>query len=89
MKLNPIEERIIVEVEAEVQSRLIIIPDSLKAVSLVGKVIEIGPDCTLLQVGDKILYARYSGFKLPFRNEYSGCKLMNESDVLAIIIEED
>lgn len=87
MKLNPLEERIVVKLVDDIKTKLHL-PEKLKERSLIGLVLEIGPNCTLLKIGDKILFARYSGFLLPLR-EFSETKIMNESDVLAIITEEN
>lgn len=92
MKLNLLERRVVVKVEG-IKVSAIIIPDSCrdKEGGLVGEIIEVGPDCVLVKIGDKIFYATYSGFFLPFKRDkrYKDCKLMNEEDILAIITEEN
>ena len=50
-----------------------------------GEVLNVGPDCSRTKKGDLVLFAKFATLKLPFRGTYAGCKLLNESDVLAII----
>lgn len=92
MKLELFQDRVVVKVEG-IKTTLIIIPVNSREgrEGLVGEVIEIGPDCTKVKLGDKVFYARYSGFFMPFpRDEkYKECKLMSEEDILAIITEEN
>jgi len=88
-KLNPLEERTIVMPIEDIKTFLIL-PSTIKEASLVGIVLEIGPNCDTVKVGDKILYGRYSGATVPMREErYKDALCMNESDILAIITEED
>lgn len=92
MKLELFDSRVVVKVEKIEAHGIIIIPNSKEErAGLVGEVIEIGPDCERVKPGDKVLYARHSGFFLPFpRDErYEGCKLMNEDEILGLVIEED
>lgn len=92
MKLNLLDKRVVVKVEG-VKSSIIIIPANSRESKegLVGEVIDAGPLCAVVEPGDKVLYAKYSGFLLPFpRDEvYQNCRLMDEEDILAVITEED
>lgn len=90
MKLNPLDDRLIIK-KVEEESSVIIRPDGAKETSLVGFVIEAGPDCSL-KVGDKILFARYSWYALPWQkrtHKYHGMFIMNEGDVLCLINESE
>ena len=82
MKLEPLGERVIVKKIIAEKIGSIFLPEDVKRQSLQGEVIHIGPDCSLVKVGDTILFGRYSGFDLPTLGNYIGCLLMNEADIL-------
>ena len=83
MKLNPFGSRLIVKREADDKIGVIVVPESVKKASLIGTVIAIGPECTLTEVGSKILFARFGFFDLPLGDEYKECLIMNQEDILA------
>jgi len=87
-----IKGRVIVRrVEEEEDNKSIILtPDTVKEQSKIGIVVSAGSDCEILEVGDKILFARYSPHKLPLdRGEFKGFDIMNEEDVLCVYIEDE
>lgn len=88
MKLETLGKRVIVRAEMgdKVSEGGIIIPTESVDVPLVGEVVVVSKDCTLLSVGDRVIYGRYSGFTIPaLKDEWKGCLLMNEGDVLVKI----
>jgi co-chaperonin GroES (HSP10) len=91
MKLETLQTRVIVKkTPCETKTGLIIIPDEALKNPLTGTVIVVGEDCTMVKVGDKVLYGTYSGsgFTIPeITEEYKDCLLMNEEDILAKIKE--
>ena len=95
MSLRPLHDRILVERLDEAQQRSsggIIIPDSAKEKPQQGKVVAVGngkkkDDGSVValdvQVGDKILFGKYSGNEVTVDdNEYL---IMREDEALAII----
>ena len=87
--LDPVGERIVVKrlMKSTTNSGLVI-PDSAKNSSLVGKVMAKGPDADWVDIGDLVLFAKFSGFTLPVDGQYVGreyddCVLMNCEDILA------
>ena len=95
MSLRPLHDRILVERLDEAQQRSsggIIIPDSAKEKPQQGKVVAVGngkkkDDGSVValdvQVGDKILFGKYSGNEVTVdENEYL---IMREDEALAII----
>lgn len=94
VKIRPLSDRLVIKVieETEQTSGGIFIPDSAKEKSQKGEVISVGPG-TLdkegkrsemeVKVGDKILFAKYSGTDVKFDNQEF--KILSEKDVLAII----
>ncbi len=90
MKLRPTEERVVIKRDEDITSDILVLPSTVEKASLTGKVIEAGPDCISVKTGDRVLFARWSGFELPFRRGsiYFENILMNEKDIIAII-EED
>lgn len=89
MKLHPQGRRYVIQRESvKVSQGGIIIPEEAQKGSLVGTVIVKGPDCELADLGDKILFGRYSGFELPLNSDkFSNCLMMNEEDILCKITE--
>jgi len=89
MQIKPFEDRVLVEPEEMEESRTksgIIIPDTAKEKPRTGKVIEVGTDEELaenIKVGDKIVFAKFTGDEL----EFEGKKylLVSRSDILAVI----
>ena len=93
MKLVPYGQRIVVRPVSEETRSGLVLPDEVKKKSLVGVVIETGPDCQWVVVGHTVLFAKYSGFELPMMQdslkEYDSCRLMNEDELLSRIVSEN
>lgn len=89
LTLKPLADRVIIEpVAAETKTASgIIIPDTAKEKPQRGTVVAVGPGTkdhpTTLQVGDVVLYGKYSGTEL--KHEGTDYLIMRESDVLAVI----
>lgn len=89
MKLRPIEDRVVVKIQAAAEEKKIggiIIPDTAKEKPQMAEVIAVGTDEDLkkiVKVGDKVLYGKYAGTEI----ELDGEKLLilSKSDVLAIV----
>ncbi len=89
MTLKPIEDRVVIEIENETAEKNvggIIIPDTAKDKPNLGKVVAVGTDEELqkiIKVGDKVIYAKYSGTEI----EVDGKKLLivSKNDILAIV----
>jgi chaperonin GroES len=94
VKIRPLSDRLVIKVieDTEQTSGGIFIPDSAKEKSQKGEVVSVGPG-TLdkegkrtemeVKVGNKILFAKYSGTDVKFNNQEF--KILSEKDVLAII----
>ena len=89
ISIQPLADRILVApAAAETKtSSGIIIPDTAKEKPQKGTVVAVGPGTTdqpvTLQVGDLVLYGKYSGTEL--NHEGEDYLIMKESDVLAKI----
>ncbi|MFZ1040971.1 MAG: co-chaperone GroES [Anaerolineales bacterium] len=95
LKLKPLGGRVIIEPieQEEITAGGIILPETAKEKPQEGKVLAVGPGDrnehtgervpTDLKVGDKILFAKYSGSEI----KMDGKKLLilRESDILAVI----
>jgi len=89
MQIKPFEDRVLVEQEEIEESKTksgIIIPDTAKEKPRTGKVIEVGTDEELaenIKVGDKIVFAKFTGDEL----EFEGKKylIVSRSDILAVV----
>ena len=94
MKLEPLDDRIVVEpMEAESKTKGgIVLPDTAKEKPQKGTVISVGPGRVAddgkripptVKKGDKVIYARYGGSEIDVDGkEYM---ILRESDVLAKI----
>lgn len=94
MKIQPLADRIIVEVlEAEeVTKGGIVLPDTAKEKPQEAKVVAVGKGKVSdegkvippeVKVGDKVLFGKYSGAEIKFDgNEYL---ILKEEDILAIV----
>jgi chaperonin GroES len=89
MQIKPFEDRVLVEPEEIEESRTksgIIIPDTAKEKPRTGKVIEVGTDEELaenIKVGDKIVFARFTGDEVEFEDKKY--LIVSRSDILAVI----
>jgi len=94
MKIEPLEDRIVVEpLEAEETTKGgIVLPDTAQEKPQQGKIIAVGPGKVLdsgerakpaVKKGDTVVYAKYGGTEI----EVDGKDLMilRESDILAIV----
>ena len=89
INIKPLADRVLIEpMEAETKTASgIYIPDTAKEKPQQGKVVAVGPgtkdEKITVQVGDTVLYGKYSGTELKL--EGSDYLMMRESDILAII----
>ncbi len=95
MKLNPLDDRIVVEPqEAEEKTAGgIVLPDSAKEKPQRGTVVALGPGRLLdsgergsmsVAVGDVVIYGKYSGTEIEVDGKE--VKILRESDILAKIV---
>ena len=94
MNIKPLADRIVIKPieQEEVVVGGIVIPDTAKEKHQTGEVVAVGPgrktdDGTVIptevKVGDKVLYAKYSGTQFKYDNvEYL---VVKESEILAIL----
>ncbi len=90
VNLKPIKDRIVLEIIEETENKTkggIIIPDtSSKEKPQIGKVVAVGNDEDLkkeIKVGDKVIYAKYSGTEVTLKEiKYL---ILKFEDVLAVV----
>lgn len=96
MKLNPLDDRVVVEPMSaeETTAGGIVLPDAAQEKPQRGSVIAVGPGRLLdngersavgVSVGDEVLYGKYGGTDI----EVDGVevKILRESDILAKIVK--
>lgn len=94
MKLNPLDDRIVIkQSEAEEKTRGgIILPDTAKEKPHIGKVVAVGPGKLLndgkrgqmsVKINDEVFYSKYMGNDVEIDNEKY--VILRESDVLGIV----
>ena len=87
--MQPIADRVVIK-PAEPEEKTkggIIIPDTAKEKPQMGEVVAVGPgkdgNLPIVQVGDKVLYGKYSGQELSYRGE--DYLIVREDDILVIL----
>ena len=94
MKINPLADRVVIEpLEAEEKTTGgLYVPDTAKEKPQMGKVVAVGAGKVSesgeivkpeVKVGNKVLYAKYSGTDVTFEGEEY--LIVRESDILAIV----
>lgn len=94
MNLKPLADRLVVEPleQEEVTAGGIFLPETAKEKPQQGKVIASGPGRTdeeghrvamEVQVGDRVLYAKYAGTEVKLENKR--VLILKESDILAVV----
>ncbi len=95
MKLNPLDDRVVVSpLDAEeTTAGGIVLPDAAQEKPQRGKVVAVGPGRLLesgercavaLVVGDEVLFGKYGGTDIEVEGEE--VKILRESDILAKIV---
>ncbi len=97
LKVKPLGGRVIIEPveQEEITAGGIILPETAKEKPQEGKVLAVGPGDRNeqtgervpmdLKVGDKILFAKYSGTE--FKMDGKKLLILRESDILAVVVE--
>jgi chaperonin GroES len=89
MQIKPFEDRVLIEPEGVEESKSksgIILPDTAKEKPRRGKVVAVGTDEDLaekIKVGDKIVYAKFSGDEVELENKKY--LIISRSDILAVV----
>jgi chaperonin GroES len=89
MKVQPFEDRVLVEMEEEGESTTkggIVIPDTAKEKPRTGTVIAVGTDEELaenIKIGNTIIFAKFTGDEIQFEGEKY--LIVSRSDILAVI----
>ncbi len=94
IKLKPLADKVVIKVVEETESTPggIILPDTARERPQKGEVLAVGPGKTGkdgqkepmgIEVGDKILFAKYGGTEIKIDNEEY--KILSINDILAVI----
>jgi len=89
MQIKPFEDRVLIDPEEVEESKSkggIILPDTAKEKPRRGRVVEVGTDEDLaekIKVGDKIVYAKFSGDEVEFEDKKY--LVISRSDILAVV----
>ncbi|MFO0919177.1 MAG: co-chaperone GroES [Planctomycetaceae bacterium] len=95
MKLNPLDDRVVVQplTAEEKTAGGIVLPDAAKEKPQRGKVIAVGPGRLLdsgdrspiaVTIGDEVLFAKYGGTEIEINGE--DVKILREADILAKVV---
>lgn len=95
MKLNPLEDRVVVRPAQSEEKTVggIVLPDNAKEKQQRGEVVAAGPGKLLdngdraalsIKVGDTVLFGKYAGNDVKVNGEE--LKIMRESDILAKVV---
>jgi len=90
-RIKPLGQRLVVQrYKRDKTQGGIIIPETKKARSLIGRVISAGEECCKVKPGDIIYYGNYSGTEIDVSEPgYDDTLIMNEEDVLGIALPEN
>lgn len=86
MNFKPLGKRVLVEREEETKTTAtgIIIPDNAsKEKPSSGKVVAVSKECECVEIGDKVVFAKYSGSEITLDDKKY--LVLNLEDVLGII----
>lgn len=90
--IKPIGQRLIVKrISVDETKGRLLMPKSTQERSKIGLIVHCGDDCIFAKVGDKILFATYSGTILQpeegfiSRDDYEDCLIMNEEDIIGVL----
>lgn len=84
MSFEPLGARVVLrvaEAKTETETGLVLAPDAVE-VPQDATVLAIGPDCTRVRVGDRVLYPKYSGTEVTIDGE--PVLLLAESELLGV-----
>ncbi len=95
MKLNPLDDRVVIEPMAAEERTAggIVLPDTAKEKPQRGKVISVGPGRLMdsgergklsVAVGDSVIYGKYSGTEIEIDGK--DVKILRETDILAKVL---
>jgi len=96
LNLKPLGSRVVVEPieQEEITAGGIVLPETAKEKPQQGNILAIGPGdrdengkriAMDVAVGDKVLFAKYSGTEVPIKIDGKKLLILRESDILAII----
>ncbi len=96
MKLNPLDDRVVVQPMDSEQTTAggIVLPDSAQEKPQRGSVVAVGPGRLLesgercavsVKVGDEVLFGKYGGTDIEVENEE--VKILRETDILAKVVK--
>lgn len=90
-RIKPLGERVVVKLyKREATAGGIIIPETKKARSLMGRVLAVGEECAKVKPGDLVYYGNYSGSEIDVAEPgYEDTLIMNEPDILGIAVDEE
>ena len=95
MKLNPLDDRVVIEPVAAEEKTAggIVLPDTAKEKPQRGKVVTVGPGRLMdsgargklsVSVGDYVIYGKYSGTEIEIDGK--DVKILRETDILAKVL---
>lgn len=87
LSLVPTPSRIIVEEDGFKYEGRVIIPETAQRRATTGTVKAVGENVTIVKVGDRILWAQFSGTVCNFRS-HPAVRVLVEDEVLAIVKDD-
>ena len=84
--VRPLFENVLTKREEEEKyTGSLIIPETAKEKPMGARVVAIGPDCKVVEIGQFVLIGRFAGAEVHFRNEVY--TVVRESEILGIVNE--
>ncbi len=85
-EVHPLQDRVLVRIltEEAVTTGGIIIPDNAKERPTFADVVSIGPDVTGVKVGERVVFAKYSGNEIKVEDAGDHL-LLHEEDLIGVV----
>ena len=91
MKLKPLGQRVLLKrhEDSTYGSGILVKPDTYKKATLEGFVLEVGPECRSVKVGDRVIYGQYAWWELPrtAAENFREVLVVNEEDIIVVMEE--
>lgn len=69
MKIRPLKNRVLIEKDIQEKIGILFLPEISQPVPTSGTVLEVGPKCKEVKIGDKVSFPKYDGFNFTIKDK--------------------